>query len=759
MALLLGLVALPLAFRVFPHLPDRGYAFGKALGLLLVSYLLWLAGLARVLPNTRGSIAIILATLALLALFLFLRRRREMALYLSQNRRVIIITEVLFLLAFLLWAGVRAQSPEIAGTEKPMDFAFLNSILRASYFPPPDPWFSGQTISYYYFGYLMMAVMTKATGVAAGIGFNLAVALLFALTATGAFCLVYDLVRAARGGGRAAIGFGLVAVAFLLLLGNLEAVLEVAFARGLGSEGFWGWVGIKGLAQPSDMGHLFPSGNWWWRATRVIDTLAEGRSLDYTITEFPLFSFLLGDLHPHLMGLSFALLALGLSLNILLTRGSLGLIWLKKNPLQFGVILLALGSLGFINTWDLPTYTAIFGAALALQIFWNRGRLGEGIILVVALLVGIFLLYLPFYLGLKAQVMGIWPWFGPGTCVLHYGIIWGLFLFIGLSFLFAVAYRALRGRFGGREMAASALLVLLPLVLWSLARLTVSAFTGGWGEGLGLILDKFWHLLPLLAVLTLALALIFRMVQRGSEEEGSTLFALTVIFFGLFLTLGGELFYLRDLFGNRMNTIFKFYNQAWVLLAMGSAFGLYYIGRSWRSRVRLLVWGWWGLLGLLLLGALIYPVARAGSLAQGTRNPTLDGLAFLSRVAPWEKEAIDFLQGVPGSPVIVEAVGPDYTQYGRVSAYTGLPAVLGQMMHEQQWRGSAYLSRRRDDVARVYQSRDMGEVRALLDKYRVTYVYVGPRERMTYGVGIAQRFDAFMDVAFRNEKVTIYKVR
>ncbi|MFQ5826595.1 MAG: DUF2298 domain-containing protein, partial [Dehalococcoidia bacterium] len=707
----------------------------------------------------RGSIAIILATLALLSLFLFLRRRREMALYLSQNRRVIIITEALFLVAFLLWAGVRAQNPEIVGTEKPMDFAFLSSILRASYFPPPDPWFSGQAISYYYFGYLMMAVMTKVTGVAAGIGFNLALALLFALTATAAFCLVYNLVRAARGGGRAAIGFGLVAVALLLLLGNLEAVLEVAFARGMGSEGFWGWVGIKGLAQPSDTGDLFPSGNWWWRATRVIDTLAEGGSLDYTITEFPLFSFLLGDLHPHLMGLPFALLALGLSLNILRTGEALGLTWLRRNPLQFGVILLALGSLGFVNTWDLPTYTAIFVAALALQILRTRGSPGGAVALAASLGVGVFLLYLPFYLGLRAQVMGIWPWFGPGTRALHYGIIWGLFLFIGLSFILALGYRALRGRPGGREMAVSALLVLLPLALWSLARLMVSAFTGGWGDGLGLVLEKFWHLLPLLAVLTFALVLIFRMAQRGSEEEGSSLFALTVIFFGLFLTLGCELFYLRDLFGNRMNTVFKFYNQAWVLLVIGSAFGLYYLNRSWRPRARLLLGGWWGLLGLLLLGALIYPAATAVSLAQGTRSPTLDGLAFLARVDPWEKEAIDFLRGVPGSPVIVEAVGPDYTEYGRVSAYTGLSAVLGQMMHEQQWRGAGYLSRRRDDVARIYRSRDVEEVRALLGGYGVSYVYVGPRERKTYGVGMSQRFDAFLDVAFSNEKVTIYRVR
>ncbi len=228
MALVLGLLALPLTFRTFRSLPDRGYAFAKVLGLLLVSYLLWLAGLVRVLPNTRGSIALILALLAMLSLYLFWGRRREMARYLSENRRLIIVTEVLFLAAFLLWAGVRALNPDIAGTEKPMDFAFLNAIMRSVYFPPYDPWFSGQAISYYYFGYLMMGVMTKVTGVAPGIGFNLALALLFALTATGAFSLVHNLVRGAGGGARAAMGFGLAAAALLLFSRNLLTVLEVA---------------------------------------------------------------------------------------------------------------------------------------------------------------------------------------------------------------------------------------------------------------------------------------------------------------------------------------------------------------------------------------------------------------------------------------------------------------------------------------------------------------------------------------------------
>ncbi len=762
MALLLGILALPITFRTFPSLPDRGYASAKVLGLLLASYLLWLAGLLRILPNTRGSIALILALLTLFSLYLFLRHRREIARYLSDNRRIIIVTEVIFLAAFLFWAWVRAMDPDIAGTEKPMDFAFLNAIMRSTYFPPYDPWFSGQAISYYYFGYLMMGVMTKATGVAPGIGFNLSLALLFALTATGAFSLVHCLVRGAGGGARAAMGFGLVVVALLLFLSNLETVLEVAYAQGLGSEGFWGWVGIKGLADPSGMGDIFPGGSWWWHATRVIDTLAGGRSLDYTITEFPLFSFLLGDLHPHVMGLPFVLMALGLSLNILRTRDALGLGWARKNPVGVGAIALALGSLGFINTWDLPIYAALFCGALALQVLRTRGKPWVGIALALGLMMGAILLYLPFYMGFRAPVMGIWLWFGPGTRALHYWIIWGLFLFTGLSLVLALAQRWLSVLPRGREVAVAVLPVVLPLALWSVARLAFSAFTEGWWLGLVRALDKFWHLLPLMVVLVFVLLLILRMARRGSEEETSSVFALTTLFFGLFLTLGCELFYVRDLFGNRMNTVFKLYYQVWVLLSIGAAFGIYHVGRYWRPGAmagRIFRVGSWVLLGAFLVGSLIYPAEVLGGLVAGERSLTLDGLAFLEREDNQEKGAIDFLRGVDGSPVIVEAVGLDYTEYGRVSAYTGLPAVMGQVMHEAQWRGLGPPRRRADDVARIYRSRDVEEVRALLEGYGVTYVYLGPRERADYGDGVVERFGTFMEVAFRNEGVTIYKVR
>jgi uncharacterized membrane protein len=196
---ILGLLALPLAWRVLRHLPGRGYAFAKPLGLLLVGYVFWIGGSFGMLSNSRTAILFCMSMLGLVSLWVWLKNQRAIGQFVSDNRRLIVACEVVFALAFAGWSLVRAYNPEIAATEKPMEIAFLNAILRSERFPPHDPWLSGFAISYYYFGYLLMALLTKLSGVAASVAFNLAIALLFGLTALGSFGLVYNLIAVDRG--------------------------------------------------------------------------------------------------------------------------------------------------------------------------------------------------------------------------------------------------------------------------------------------------------------------------------------------------------------------------------------------------------------------------------------------------------------------------------------------------------------------------------------------------------------------------------
>ncbi len=236
-------------------------------------------------------------------------------------------------------------------------------------------------------------------------------------------------------------------------------------------------------------------------------------------------------------------------------------------------------------------------------------------------------------------------------------------------------------------------------------------------------------------------------------------FALILIGVGLLLPLTVEFIYLRDLFGARMNTIFKFYFQAWVLLALAAAYGVSVVvsrihgvgGLVWRLA-----------LVLLVLGGLVYPVLAIPNKAGNfDAEPTLDGMAWLETAHPDDYAAIRWLQAsAPDGAIILEAPGESYSYLGRVSALTGLPTVLGWDFHEFQWRGTYdEPARRKPDVDILYNSVDPAQTLTLLDKYDITYVYVGPLERERYNLSGLAKFERLLDVVYQQGGVAIYQHR
>ena len=759
---LLGIIVLPLTLSLFKNLPDRGYGLSKALGLLLVSYLFWLAGLS-VLPNSRLTIILVMLLLVLVSGLILRRKRQEMTDFLRENRSIVIASELLFATLFILWAVMRSYNPEISGTEKPMDFALLNGILRSPHFPPHDPWLSGHSMSYYYFGYFMSAALIKFSGVASSIGFNLSLAFFMAITGSVVFSLVYNLVKLCRGSTRAGLGFGLVGVVLLLFVGNLEGGFELAYAHGAGSTHFWNWLGIDGLTKSYDSPHWYPDQYWWWwRATRVIGT----HGADYTITEFPFFSYLLGDLHAHLMALPFGLMTLALGLNILASKEALGLGWLKKNLPCYLLMVVCLGAIGFLHTWDLSTYLCIFLAVMLLQIYLCQGlsqpRQWVGWLALAAIaVVGVFLFYLPYYLNIESGIKGIGLWRGPDSRLVQFTIIWGMFLFAGVSLALFWLRRSWRS-VSWIELGVIVLVVLLPWAIWSVLRVAISPVTGDFGEAGRSISDKLWHLFPWMAMLAIVLVAALACAKRSKDEgKPGILFGLLLLSVALLLTMGVELFYVVDAFDDRMNTVFRLYYEVWAMMAIAVAFGIYYLRQHWHPQAvlgKLVRISWWGLLGLLLLASLSYPVAAGWSHTHDTGGPvTLDGLAFVNQK---EREALDYLWTVPGKSVIVEATGDPYTDYGRVSSRTGLATILGWGHHEMVWRGSAEaLAGRSEDIDQIYTAQDPNLVKSLLVKYKVSYVYVGDLERKKYGTDVAERLATFMERVFDNGEVVIFQVR
>ncbi len=704
----LGIAALPICYVFFRGLPDRGLGFSKIAGLLLLGYVSWLFEVLQFVDFNQAGLVGFLVLLAAGAGWLVRNDWPELRTFLASKRRLLLGYEAIFLTGFLFMVSFRGFNPEIAGTEKPMDFALINGILRSAQFPPKDPWLAGFSISYYYFGYYLSAVMIKLSGVIPAAGFNLALASVFGLTALGVAALLYNLTGRLR--------FGLLGAFLTLLASNPDGFLRV--------------VRYGTLAPPDHW--------WWWPSSRVVHTGCGQECID----EFPQFSFMLGDLHPHVMALPLAVLVLGVALALLERPEPLR--WARSDWLALGFVPVAAGALGFTNTWDLPAYLGlVLLAVLARQLLppvaGSRTRRSSGagpvpdrawrfwqVPLWIA--VASIAAYLPFYAGFSSQAGGIRLEPAHTTPAEFLGM-WG--------FAFALA------------LALLAAMVRLPLK--EAAVLAFLAAVVGAGT-------RKWLLAILLALAAAALWHVYaRMRERKWEPEPA--FALGLSAAGLGLIALCEVVFLKDTFNNRMNTVFKFYYEAWLLLAIAGAYGVAQI--SQRLRTPSLHYAWAGGVGLLCAAASFYPVASFYTKANEFKSAwTLDGSAFMKTIAPGDLEAINWLnREVKTDAVVAEATGDEYSQFGRFSTYTGVPTILGWAGHELQWRGVwKEQPKRIGDLTALYTSPDENAVKTLLQQYDVSYVVVGGLERQKYGNRDYSVFQKVGQVVFDRDGTTLYFV-
>ncbi len=257
----IGLIALPIAMTLFRRLPGQGIAFAKPLGLLLTGYLFWLLLSLHLMTNRPGTIVWVLIALVALDYLLLRRRWREYLEALQERQGLFIATEVIFLVGLFVAAHIKSFIPEISGTEKPMDFMFLNASSRSTYYAPNDPWLSGYGISYYYFGYVINAMVGKLAALDTAVTFNLALAGTVALAATAAFGLGFEIVSALRRVAfRTAVGVGVAAIVLVMVAGNLEGVLEFAAANDALPASVESAADISGLAQRSGQRFLSDAG-------------------------------------------------------------------------------------------------------------------------------------------------------------------------------------------------------------------------------------------------------------------------------------------------------------------------------------------------------------------------------------------------------------------------------------------------------------------------------------------------------------------
>jgi YYY domain-containing protein len=553
---------------------------------------------------------------------------------------------------------------------------------------------------------------------------------------------------------------------------------------------------------------------WWWRGSRIIHD--ECREV---IHEFPFFSFMLADAHPHVLDLPFALLTLALALAMLTGR-----FWEADRPLwspRWLALPLAVGALGFLNAWDLPTFAFVLVVAYGLAAWkrpawepvltpadrllagasalgllavvwrftpavlagamerlavllwftalylawelWRRARSGDvgaaraldlGRFAVWLVLLAL-LFYLPFHLGFRSQVTGIGV-VDIRSRLPQWLVHFGLLTFLGATLVGLYLPWLRRSRPGpvGLVLAGVGLAVAVAAVL-------VQAWTA-----------------LLLVVLLVAAGLVGLAVWRADEGEadvgrasGMTVavtFALLCLAVGFLMPLGTEFLFVRDLFGSRMNTVFKLFFQAWVLLAVAGGFTFHAVVRR-LSRPALAAWGVPAV--LLVAASLVYPVAavynRTSSFTpptyEGHTGLTLDGLAWWRDQHPDDLKAAAWLRAnARGTPVILEAPGGGYSHNGRISLATGFPTVMGWDGHEHQWRGVRdEIDPQKADAVTMYTTADPAELRRLLEKHEVRYVIVGDLERgqadLAWSEADEARFRQVLTPVFTSGNTVIYE--
>ena len=830
---LVGVAAYPLTKKLFISWWDRGYLFSKAVGMAVVTYLVFLFGTIHILPFTIISVIAALCVVFLGGI-IFRKTQRVRG---SDNQKIrnfqfsgmlnfrpsgfpsfpsfpslpsflnssatIVLEELFFFLALLVWSWVKAHEPSIRGLEKFMDFGFMQSLLNSQYFPASDMWWAGGTINYYFFGHLVTAVLTRLSGLDLAVTFNLMLATIFALTLTMSFSIGYQLMELVRKNKNIPensensedqrirgsdnqrtknfrfsvfLNFrpsdylrflsilnipsllnGLLTAFLVTLAGNMQTLY--AFTKGYLGDNvvpFWTvlWSiqdigGIGGLWDGTLMGKLGEGMNRYWYANAT-------RFIPFTIHEFPSYSFVVSDVHGHVLSIPFVLLAIGLLIIMINSLKPENVKTQMSNVKSMVQILnskvlhlvfygFLLGILLMTNALDGPIYLGLLGAILIMHnaqcIMSNKNNIIELVLSLGVVCLTLFLTALPFLIHFKSFASGIGincpPEFLANTKI-------GSFLFEGV------------------EKCQKSPLWMMEL-LWGFFW-----FTGAW-----LFIRRMW----------------------GKEQYDSTINRILKVFylFSIFLIIVPEFFYVKDIYPAhfRSNTMFKLGYEAFILWSIIAAYVIVHFvfqrlmqkskvkSQNDNAKVKMARIFFFVLLFPQLFLVSIYPIFSIRSYFGELKTyRSIDGLDWLRKeyaddyeAIQWLKQAVslqssDVRQSEDGKlkansslPVIVEADGESYTDYNHISAFAGVPTIVGWGVHEWLWRGGYdEVGPRREEVRKIYTSTDVDEVRGIVDAYGVRYIIVGKLEREKYPDMDEERIASFGTLVFQSGETSVYEV-
>ena len=756
---LLGLGFFPLTAYFFRNFIDRGYPFAKIVAVLLVTYAFFLGANFKLLTLTLPSLGIILIVTLLPSLYIYKKYQKDSLWdFVKTNGLLLVFEEVLFFAAVTIWSYIRGFAPEIHGLEKFMDFGFVNSILSGKSLPPLDMWltqapdFSGHFINYYYFGHLYSAILTRLTSIDSGITYNLLIGTLCAFTVIGSFSIGVNLFALFKPENtvklKTLVAIGVITAFLVALGGNLHTIY--LFTKGYPNDHpvpFW-----------QIMDGYNPNAYWYPNATRFIPN---------TIHEFPIYSFVVSDLHGHVLDIPFVLLTLALLFSLISPNSKFQTLNSKQNqnsnaqnPKQFSFRILFLGLILSVmymtNAWDGLIYLVLAGLVLLYRnqqsttswdFFYKTVK--EGLFLAVVF----FIFSVPFSINFKPFVHGIGVVCPPAFLAKIKTV--GPLLFEDPA----------------THCDRSPLWMLF--VLWGFFFYNILGFL------LFIIIPKLRKSSPNSHLPTPISQLLIHNLHP------TDVFVSLVMLVSMVLLIFPEFFYAKDIYPlhYRANTMFKLGYQAFMMLQIASVYTFFRIlfdqkqemVKTAAKRLVTVLWIVGFFIGFYLVG--IYPYFAINSYYGGLKvYKGLDGMVWMKDQFPDDYAAILWLrqqietgqlstlptansQQPTASSVILEAVGESYTDYARVSAYTGLPTVVGWPVHEWLWRGSYdEAGKRIPFVETMYTSHDPQEVNTLLKKYNVSFIFVGALERQKYPRLTEDVFKELGEVMFENGSTRIYKL-
>ncbi len=668
LALLMGLLAMPVTGRLFEGFADKGWMFSKVLAIGIAGFLTWFLVAVEILPFTTLTCVGVCIFCALICFWLFHRQTKKgIEVFPTGRLSLVVKEELLFFAVFLLWTYLAGFHPQAYGTEKFMDYGFMEAMMRSTTLPARDLWYSEGTINYYYGGQYFAVFLTKLSGSSVALTYNLMRTFVAGLAFVLPFSLVYQMLSDRFFGKlpnkkRWILGAaGITAGTAVSLAGNMHYVI-------------YRWV----LPLLSKLQGVETTESYWFPdATRYIGF--DPDVPDKTIHEFPCYSFVLGDLHAHVVNIMFVLLVLGLLyawMQWMWKRKSLEDVEQKinwKRELLMPHILVVsvlLGMFQWTNFWDFVIYFVVAGGVV---LFTNAVRFGKR----------------------PGRVLGVTLAQGAEVLAISYAVI----LPFTLKFETMVQ---------GVALAQNHSLPHQLLILWGL---------------------------PVLVLLLFFVSLFLERKKRVTRPD---LFGVILGLCAMGLVLIPELVYVRDIYENgnaRANTMFKLTYQAYIMFGIAMGYVIFRLFTVTRQKILKVLAG-------ICLFFLTWTVGYFGNCVSSwfgnvwevSAYQGLDATTYLETDFPADAPAIRWLkENIEGAPVVLEANGDSYTGFERVSASTGLPTVLGWYVHEWLWRNDvADLNQKSADIETIYTSGDAAAVQKLLAQYEVEYVFVGSKEREKY---------------------------